>query len=47
MDAQAIIHKTRDDYNRIAHHFSGTRSGLWGELLAFKKYIKDGYNILD
>lgn len=47
MDAKAIIHKTRNDYNCIAAHFSGTRSRLWGEFAYFKKYIKSGQKILD
>ncbi len=42
-----IIHKTREDYNHIAKHFSYTRKQLWPELGEFKKYIKDGQNILD
>ncbi|MFA6547775.1 MAG: class I SAM-dependent methyltransferase [Candidatus Magasanikbacteria bacterium] len=47
MDSKAIIHKTREDYNRIAERFSGTRFDLWDELKQFKKLIKDGQNILD
>jgi ubiquinone/menaquinone biosynthesis C-methylase UbiE len=47
MDSKAIIHKTREDYNRIAKLFSGTRFDLWEELKQFKDLIKDGQNILD
>lgn len=47
MDSDDIIHKTREDYNRIAERFSGTRFDLWDELKQFKKLIKDGQNILD
>lgn len=47
MDAKAIIHKTRQDYNRIAEHFSYTRYDLWDEIRPFIKYIKDGQNVLD
>ncbi|MFA6424229.1 MAG: class I SAM-dependent methyltransferase [Candidatus Magasanikbacteria bacterium] len=47
MDSKAIIHKTREDYNRIAERFSGTRYDLWDELKQFKKLVKDGQNILD
>lgn len=42
-----IIQKTRDDYNKIAHHFSATRYDLWPELEQFKVFIKDGQQILD
>ncbi|EKD42845.1 MAG: tRNA methyltransferase, catalyzes esterification of modified uridine nucleotides in tRNAs [uncultured bacterium] len=47
MDSKAIIHKTREDYNRIAPLFSGTRYDLWDELKQFKKLIKNDQNILD
>lgn len=47
MDSKAIIHKTREDYNRIAGQFSGTRYDLWPELKPFENLIKDGQNILD
>ncbi len=47
MDSKAIIHKTREDYNRIASLFSGTRYDLWDELKQFEKLVKDGQNILD
>lgn len=47
MDSKAIIHKTRQDYNLIAKHFSGTRFDLWTELKQFEKLIKAGQNILD
>ena len=47
MDAQAIIHKTRDDYNRIAHHFSGTRYDNWPEIKWAMDYVKPEQNILD
>lgn len=46
-DAIRIIHKTREDYNRIAKYFSDTRRYLWPELEEFKKLVKDGQNILD
>ncbi|OGH88724.1 MAG: hypothetical protein A3J93_01350 [Candidatus Magasanikbacteria bacterium RIFOXYC2_FULL_42_28] len=42
-----IIAKTREDYNRIAKHFSATRQELWPELLGFKKYVKVGDKVLD
>jgi SAM-dependent methyltransferase len=41
------IQKTRDDYNKIAKHFSATRNRLWPELDQFKELIKNGQNILD
>ncbi len=43
----AIIKKTRDDYNKIAKHFSDTRNWVWPELKQIKDLIKDGQNILD
>lgn len=47
MRSEAIIHKTKQDYNRIARHFSDTRLYIWPEFLLFKKYLKDGQHILD
>lgn len=47
MDSKAIIHKTREDYNLIARHFSYTRQDLWEEIRPFIKYIKNGQNVLD
>ncbi len=46
-DTTEIIHKTREDYNRIAQYFADTRKYIWPELEEFKKYIKDGQSILD
>lgn len=42
-----IISKTRQDYNKIAHHFSGTRYDTWPELMQFKPLIKNGQYIMD
>lgn len=41
-----LIQKTRDDYNKIAAHFAGTRQQA-GELEKFKPFIEDGQSILD
>lgn len=46
-DTNEIIHKTREDYNRIAKYFSDTRQRLWTELEWLKKFVKNGQNILD
>ncbi len=46
-DTTEIIHKTREDYNRIAQYFSDTRRHPWTELEWLKKFIKNGQNILD
>ena len=46
-EAVRIIHKTREDYNRIAKYFSYTRQRLWAELKWLKKFVKNGQNILD
>ncbi len=42
-----IVQKTRDDYNKIARHFSGTRYDTWPELEQFKSILQDGQYILD
>ena len=42
-----IIQKTRDDYNKIAKHFSGTRYDTWPELEQFKPFLANGQCILD
>lgn len=47
MDSKAIIHKTREDYNRIAPLYAATRYKLGDDLKSFKKLIKNGQNILD
>ncbi len=41
------IAKTRQDYNRIARHFSVTRNRLWPELNQFKNLVANRQNILD
>ncbi len=46
-DTTEIIHKTQEDYNRIAKYFSYTRQRLWEELKWLKKFIKNGQYILD
>lgn len=46
-DTTEIIHKTQEDYNRIAKYFSDTRQRLWTELEWLKKFVKNGQNILD
>ncbi len=46
-DDVRIIHKTREDYNRIARYFSNTREHAWPEFKYFRSFIKDGQNILD
>ena len=46
-DDVRIIHKTSEDYNRIAKHFSQTRQHAWPEFKYFSSFIRDGQNILD
>ena len=41
------IQKTRDDYNKIAKHFSATREYDRPEFKYFSSFIKSGYKILD
>lgn len=47
LDSQAIIQKTKEDYNRIARSFSATRRYVWPELEQFKNLIKNEQKILD
>lgn len=47
LKSKDIIHKTKEDYNRIAAYFSDTRLYIWPEWKNFKKYLKNGQNILD
>ena len=42
-----IISKTREDYNKIARHFSATRNRPWPEFDEFTPYLKNGQRILD
>lgn len=42
-----IIQKTREDYNKIAQHFSYTRQFLWPEMEHCEFLIKPKQNILD
>lgn len=42
-----IIQKTKDDYNKIAKHFSATRNRIWPEFKEFTPYLRDGQRILD
>ncbi len=46
-DDLRIIHKTREDYNRIAQYFSNTRQHAWPEFTYYRSFIKDHQNILD
>ncbi|MFZ6036515.1 MAG: methyltransferase domain-containing protein [Patescibacteria group bacterium] len=45
--AQRIVEENKRVYNRIARHFSGTRSHPWGEFTLFEPYVKTGNQILD
>lgn len=45
--AEKLLQKVKDDYNKIAQHFSQTRYAPWDEFKLFKEYIKDGQKILD
>lgn len=42
-----IIQKTRDDYNKIAHHFAKTRRYAWPEFNEFSGLFKPGQRVLD
>jgi ubiquinone/menaquinone biosynthesis C-methylase UbiE len=45
--ANFLLHKTIDDYNKIATKFSMTRNYLSEDLYDMKKYAKSGAKILD
>lgn len=42
--AQKLVNKTRDDYNRISHHFSSTRKYNWPALKGLLSDIEGGKN---
>jgi len=42
-----INEKNRESYNKVAKHFSATRSYLWHDLTPFIDYIQDGDKVLD
>ncbi|MBU1131019.1 class I SAM-dependent methyltransferase [Patescibacteria group bacterium] len=45
--SEKIIKDTKNNYNKIAEHFSQTRYAPWAEFELFSKYIKEGQKILD
>jgi len=45
--AKYLIEKTKEDYEKIAEHFSLKRRFFWPELEKIKNYIKDGDKVLD
>ncbi len=47
MDAKQIIRQNRQVYNKIADHFSDTRSFLWRDLEPLASFVKNGDNVLD
>ena len=47
MDAKQIILQNRQVYNKIADHFSDTRSFLWRDLEPLADFVKDGDSVLD
>lgn len=42
-----LLQKVREDYNKIADHFSQTRQFSWPEFFDFKPYLKPGQRVLD
>jgi 2-polyprenyl-3-methyl-5-hydroxy-6-metoxy-1,4-benzoquinol methylase len=42
-----INEKNKESYNKVAKHFSATRSYLWHDLTPFIDYIQDGDKVLD
>lgn len=47
MESQGIIDQNRQVYNKIAGHFSDTRSFLWHDLEPLSSFVKDGDSVLD
>jgi len=45
--AKYLLDKTQQDYNRIASHFSKTRSYIWEELKYLTRFIFAGERVLD
>ena len=45
--AKYLLEKTKQDYEKIAEHFSLKRRFFWPELEKIKNYIKDGDKVLD
>jgi len=45
--ARYLLDKVKQDYTAIAAEFSQTRLSLWPELQPFRKWVKDGDNVLD
>ncbi|HAT03251.1 MAG TPA: hypothetical protein DCS29_00530 [Candidatus Magasanikbacteria bacterium] len=42
-----FVQLNKETYNAIAPYFAQTRKYLWDDLKPLKKYMKDGYKILD
>ena len=45
--AKYLIRKTKQDFDKIAEHFSETRKRIWPEIEELKEYIKEGEKMLD
>ncbi|MBL7156324.1 MAG: class I SAM-dependent methyltransferase [Candidatus Pacebacteria bacterium] len=45
--AKYLLNKTQSDYNRIAEHFSKTRTSIWKELEYFLQFVSGGESVLD
>ena len=45
--AKYLLEKTKEDYEKIAEHFSLKRRFFWPELEKIKNYVKDGDKVLD
>lgn len=45
--AREILAQVKADYDKIAPHFSQTRSSGWSEFEVFKPYLKKGDEVLD
>lgn len=46
-NSKLIIRQNRDVYNKIADHFSDTRSFLWRDLEPLASFVKEGDSVLD
>jgi ubiquinone/menaquinone biosynthesis C-methylase UbiE len=47
MNVEQIIVQNTQIYNKIADHFSDTRSFLWADLASMRDFVKEGDKVLD
>ena len=47
MNVDVVIDSNREVYDKIADHFSDTRSFLWEDLASFRDFVKEDDRVLD